>query len=103
MEERRRFPRRPVEGASADLPVAHQVRVVDISANGVLLHTTTPLAAGTKASLCLSLAGQPFAAEVVVQRTPTAPSDAAGYSIGAKFVSVSPKHLNVIERFLAQS
>ena len=102
MEERRRFPRRSVEGDAASLPISHKVRVVDISSGGVLLHAMTPLDAGTRGALRLSLAGRPFAADVVVQRVTSDAGPAAGYRIGAKFLSVSAEHLQVIERFIAQ-
>jgi|SRR5687768_15668609 hypothetical protein len=102
MEERRRFPRRSVEGDAASLPVSYKVRVVDISSAGVLLHATTPLDMGTKGALRLSLGGKPFAADVVVQRVTSDTGPAAGYRIGAKFLSVSADHLHVIERFIAQ-
>ena len=102
MEERRRFPRRSVQGESAGVPVSQQVRVVDISSVGVLLHAARPLDTGTRAALRLSLGGQPFAADVVVQRVTSDAGPAAGYRIGAKFLSVSAEHLQVIERLIAQ-
>jgi c-di-GMP-binding flagellar brake protein YcgR len=101
MEERRRFPRRPVEGDVASMPVAQQVRVVDISASGVLLHSTRPLHIGQTGALRFSLGGQPFAADVQVRRVTTAPT-ADGFRIGVKFLAVTPEHRQVIERFIAQ-
>ena len=102
MEERRRFPRRSVEGQFASVPISQQVRVVDISAAGVLLHSTQPLGVGSRGALRLSLAGKPFAADVLVERVIGGTGPAEGYRIGAKFVSINAEHLNVIERFVAQ-
>jgi hypothetical protein len=101
MDERRRFPRRSVEGEFASIPVSQQVRVVDISTGGVLLHATRPLDEGTRGELRLSLAGQPFAADVMVQRVTSDAGPSAGYRIGLTFLSVSAEHLHVIERFIA--
>jgi hypothetical protein len=101
MEERRRFPRRPVEADVANVPVAQQVRVLDISASGVLLHATRPLHIGQTGALRFSLGGQPFAADVQVRRV-TIDGPVAGFRIGVKFLSVSPEHRQVIERFIAQ-
>ena len=102
MEERRRFPRRSVEGEFASVPVSQQVRVVDISASGVLLHATQPLDVGTRGALRLSLAGKPFAADVLVQRVTSGVSPAEGYRVGVKFVSVNAEHLQAIEKFVQQ-
>ena len=102
MEERRRFPRRSVEGQLASVPVSQQVRVVDISASGVLLHSTLPLTVGSQGALRLSLAGKPFAADVVVQRVVGSNGPSEGYRIGATFVSISAEHRHVIERFVTQ-
>jgi hypothetical protein len=103
MEERRRFPRRPVRGDdSARVPVVQQVRIVDISAAGVLLHSARALEVGTRASLRLSLDGKPFFAEIQVQRVISNPGDASGCSVGAKFIAVSAEDRQLIERFMTQ-
>lgn len=102
MEERRRYPRRPVEGDTASVPVAQQVRVLDISATGVLLQAARPLRIGVTGALRFSLGGQPFAADVQVSRVTTDDPPSAGYRIGVKFLSVSPEHRQIIERFIAQ-
>ena len=102
MEERRRFPRRPVKGDSARVPVVQQVRIVDISAAGVLLYSARALEVGTRASLRLSLDGKPFVAEIQVQRVISNPGDASGCSVGAKFIAVSAEDRQLIERFMTQ-
>lgn len=79
-----------------------QVRIVDISAAGVLIHSARLLDVGTRASLRLSLDGKPFAAEIQVQRVISESGDAPGYSLGAKFVAVSPDDRQLIERFMTQ-
>jgi len=64
--------------------------------------STEPLDAGTRGALRLSLSGRPFAADVVVQRVTSDAGSAGGYCIGAKFLSISAEHLQVIERFIAE-
>jgi hypothetical protein len=102
MEERRRFPRHPVEEDAASVPVTQQVRIMDISATGVLLHSTRPLDVGTRASLRLSLGGSPFTAEIQVQRVSSDARGVSGYALGAQFVTISPDHRQLIEHFIGQ-
>lgn len=102
MEERRRFPRRPVEGEFANVPVSQQVRVVDISAVGVLLEASRPLEVGTRAALRMSLAGAPFGADVVVQRVTSEFGMPASFRIGARFLTLSADNRQLIERFVTQ-
>jgi hypothetical protein len=102
MEERRRFPRRPVEEDAASVPVMQQVRIMDISADGVLLSSARPLEVGTRGSLRLSLGGNPFTAEIQVQRVMSDSGLAPGYSVGAQFVAISADHRQLIQQFIGQ-
>jgi hypothetical protein len=104
MEERRRFPRHPVEDDAASLPVMQQVQIMDISATGVLFYSTRPLDVGTRASLRLSLGGNPFTAEIQVQRVSSDSRGASGsgYALGAQFVTISPDHRQLIQHFIGQ-
>jgi PilZ domain len=101
MEERRRSPRRAVDGQLATVPAVFNVRVLDISVAGVLLQSSHPVEPGATGRLQLNLDGSPFGADVEVQRI--APADAsAGYRLGATFVGLTPELRHLIERFMTQ-
>jgi len=100
--ERRRTPRvRVADGAQAIVAASGSVRVLDISAGGVLLASTRPALVGTRGRLSLTVAGNPWAATVEICRiVPSA--DRVGYRIGASFVDISPAQRDAIERFARQ-
>ena len=100
MEERRRSPRRVVEGELATVPAVFNVRVLDISLAGVLLQSSHPVEPGARGLLRLNLDESPFKAEVQVQRV-VADDATVGYRLGATFVALSPDHRQLIERFMA--
>ena len=101
MEERRRHPRHDTTGQLATVPASVNVRVLDISVAGVLLHSSEAVEAGTKGNLRLHLDGAAFRPDVQVQRV--APdSGAPGYRLGATFVGLSPDLRQLIERFMAR-
>jgi PilZ domain-containing protein len=102
MEERRRSPRRPVDTEFVKISSADSVRVLDISAAGVLFQTPSPLSLGARGQLRLSVGGAPLLAEIEVRRVSVAPDSSPGYRIGAKFVAMTPKHRQLIERFISQ-
>lgn len=99
MEERRQFPRHDTTGQLATVPASVNVRVLDISVAGVLLHSSEAVEAGTTGHLRLHLDGSPFRADVEVQRVAAAP---AGYRLGATFVGLNSDLRQVIERFMAR-
>jgi len=101
MEERRRSPRREVEGNLATVPAVVNVRVLDISVAGVLLQSSHPVELGSPGRLSLNLDGSPFRADVQVQRVVAAEAT-ADYRLGATFVDLSPDLRQVIERFMTQ-
>jgi hypothetical protein len=91
-----------VEGEFAALPNSLKVRVLDISATGVMLATTRPVELGTRGQLRLNLDGTPFTTDVEIQRVSTAPGVAAGYVVGASFVGTDAAHQQTLERFINQ-
>jgi hypothetical protein len=104
MEERRRALRVPIDGTLATLPTAVNVQVLDISVGGVLLQAKERLEPGTRARLRLNMWGSPFAAEVEVKRVSQMsenPQEIA-FGLGAEFVSITPEHRQLIERFSSQ-
>jgi hypothetical protein len=102
MEERRRFPRHDTTGQLATVPASVNVRVLDISVAGVLLHSSEAVEAGTKGNLRLHLDGSAFRADVQVQRSSAAPEGAGGYRLGATFVGLNQDLRQLIERFMAR-
>jgi len=102
MEERRRFPRHETTGQLAIVPSSVNVRVLDISVAGVLLHSSEAVQEGTKGNLRLHLDGSAFRADVQVQRSAAEPDGAAGYRLGATFVGLNPDLRLLIERFMAR-
>ena len=102
MEERRRFPRHDTTGQLATVPASVNVRVLDISVAGVLLHSSEEVTAGTTGNLRLHLDGSAFRADVQVQRVAEAPVGTVGYRLGATFVGLSPDLRQLIERFMAR-
>jgi hypothetical protein len=102
MEERRRHPRHDTAGQLATVPASVNVRVLDISVAGVLLHSSEAVEAGTKGNLRLHLDGSAFRADVQVQRVAPDSSGSPGYRLGATFVGLSPDLRQLIERFMAR-
>jgi c-di-GMP-binding flagellar brake protein YcgR len=102
MEERRRSPRRIVEGHSMAVHSAQSVRILDLSAAGVLLQAQDAVSVRSKALLRLSVGGSPFAAEIEVMRVGRAPHPSDGYRIAAQFLAITPRHRQLIERFISQ-
>jgi hypothetical protein len=100
--ERRRAARLPVEGgAEAGIVSSNSVRVVDISAGGVLLASPRPAPVGSRGRLSFTIGGNPLAAEVEIRRVVEAP-DRTGFRIGAMFLAITPAQRDTIER-LARS
>ena len=102
MEERRRFLRHDTTGQLATVPASVNVRVLDISVAGVLLHSAESVDIGTKGNLRLHLDGSAFRADVQVQRVAAAPDGSAGYRLGATFVGLNTDLRQLIERFMAR-
>ena len=81
---------------------AESVRILDLSATGVLMQAQDAVGVHSKALLRLSVSGSPFAAEVEVIRVAPAPLPSDGYRIAAQFREITPKHRQLIERFISQ-
>ena len=81
---------------------AESVRILDLSATGVLLQAQDSVNVRSKALLRLSVGGSPFAAEVEVTRIGPAPQPGDGYRIAAQFLAITPNHRQLIERFISQ-
>jgi len=81
---------------------AQSVRILDLSASGVLLQAQDAVGVHAKALLRLSVGGSPFAAEVEVMRVGPAPQPSEGYRIAAQFLEITPNHRQLIERFISQ-
>ena len=103
--DRRRVPRAVI--ADTELSVLAfpiQVRLLDISLGGVLLEASHPVDLGARGTLRFNFGGEPFSADVRVERLDRSRSDtgAEKYSIGAAFVALSRQDQRVIERFADQ-
>lgn len=99
MEDRRRAVR--VDGNFVTLLSAFDVNVLDINVEGVLLRANQALEIGTRGCLRLSMWGTAFAADVEIRHaSPVSSADPEPfYDIGAVFLTVSPEHRQLIERF----
>jgi hypothetical protein len=91
-----------MEGHSMAVYSVESVRVLDLSATGVLLQSRESVDVNSKATLRLSVAGAPFAAEVEIMRVAAAPRLADGFRVAAQFLAITPKHRQLIERFISQ-
>ena len=100
MEERRKSPRRTVQGGVAILPTTTNVQLLDVSLAGVLLQSDQMVEVGADGSLSLTLDGSPFRASVHVQRV-AAKGLEDGWHLGARFVALSPDDRRLIARFMA--
>lgn len=99
--ERRRSPRVTLGDGSIGIVAADSVRVLDLSAGGVLLVSARPATVGTRGRLSFTLAGNPLAAEVEIRHV-TESRERDGYRIGAMFVETSAALSAAIERFARQ-
>jgi hypothetical protein len=91
-----------VDGHTMAVHSAESVRILDLSATGVLLQSRDAVDVSSKAVLRMSMAGAPFAAEIEVMRVALAPRPAEGFRIAAQFLEITPKHRQLIERFISQ-
>jgi hypothetical protein len=100
--ERRRAPRREVvDGELAVLPWGMSVQVLDISTAGVLVQSPQSARTGATGRLTLTLAGQPFTADVEVRRVVSV-NGSSDCRLGMVFTDLSADHQRTIERFTDQ-
>jgi c-di-GMP-binding flagellar brake protein YcgR len=103
--ERRRELRVPMkDDERIGVPVGLTVRLVDISAGGVLLFSPQKLRLGQKARLRTTLGADPFNVDIEVRRIGDAGSAGAGrggYRIGAVFSGVDDASSRSVRHFLS--
>jgi hypothetical protein len=102
--ERRRSPRVPIyPGTEVGVPMALTVRLVDISANGVLLSSPQKMLVGQRARLQLTLSGEPLNVELEVRRVSDGGNEVLGrnrYRLGAVFVTPDEVARRSVQHFL---
>jgi c-di-GMP-binding flagellar brake protein YcgR len=103
--ERRRELRVPMkDDERVGVPVGLTVRLMDISAGGVLLFSPQELRLGQKARLRTTLGADPFSVDVEVRRIADSGSSGAahgGYRIGAVFTGVDEASRRSVRHFLS--
>jgi c-di-GMP-binding flagellar brake protein YcgR len=103
--ERRRQPRVPIsDDQQVGLPMALTVRLVDISAGGVLLSSSQKMSIGQKARLHTTLGSDAFHAEVEVRRVAEGGLEGNGrgrYRIGAVFTALDEASRRSVQHFLS--
>lgn len=102
--ERRRAPRVAVApGTEVGVPVALTVRLVDISASGVLLSSPQRVNVGQRARLQMTLGGEPLNVEVEVRRVAENDREMNShnrYRLGATFVAPDDFARRSVQHFL---
>ena len=86
------------------LPMALTVRLVDISAGGVLLSSSQKLNIGQRAKLRTRLGTDPFNVEIEVRRVADGSLEGNGrgrYRVGAVFTSLDEVATRSVSRFLS--
>ena len=105
MLERRREPRVSMaDNHQVGLPMALTVRLVDISAGGVLLSSSQKMRIGPRARLHTTLGTDPFNAEVEVRRVAEGGMEGNGrgrYRIGAVFTALDDVSKRSVHHFLS--
>ena len=103
--ERRREPRVPMNaGRTVDLPTLLTVRLVDISAAGVLLSSPERLHVGQQARLRTMLGSEPLTAEIEVRRVAEGGTNGGvrgGFRIGAVFTKMDATSSRSVGHFLS--
>ncbi len=103
--ERRREPRVPMNSdETVGLPAALTVRLVDISAGGVLLSSPQKMRVGQRAHLRTTLGADPFSVDLEVRRVAgSGPEGAAhgNYRIGAVFTGLDEASSRSVHHFLS--
>lgn len=99
--ERRRHPRvEPNHDVELSLAVVRDVKVLDISRNGILFWCGAPLAVGQRARIRTLIDRRPFAATVEIVRVErTFGPD--GLSCGARFTGLDEANRARLDAFLA--
>jgi hypothetical protein len=103
--ERRREPRVPMKDDDRiGLPMGLTVRLVDVSAGGVLLSSPQKLRVGQKARLRTTLGADPFNVDLEVRRVAEGGpvgTVGGGYRIGAVFTGLDEASSRSVRQFLS--
>ena len=103
--DRRREPRVPMrDDQKIGVPMALTVRLVDISAGGVLLASSQKMTIGQRARLRATLGADPFNAEIEVRRVAEGGPDGNGrgrFRVGAVFTSLDEAATRSVTHFLS--
>jgi len=86
------------------LPTALTVRLVDISAGGVLISSSQKMNIGQRARLRTTLGADPFNAEIEVRRVADGSLEGNGrgrYRLGAVFTALDDAAMRSVTRFLS--
>lgn len=78
------------------------VRVLDISAKGVMMASGQPLTVGQIAKLRMKLAYQPIEANIEVWRVVPADGPTRSYRIAARFVGLDEATSRIVKQFVAE-
>jgi hypothetical protein len=101
--DRRRTPRVAVgQGTRVSVPTSLTVRVLDISASGVLLSSPQKMTIGQRARLQVTLGGEPLSVEVEVRRIGEGTQEGGRhrYSLGARFIAPDEYARRSVQHFL---
>ncbi len=103
--ERRREPRVPMrDDFKVGLPVGLTVRLMDISAKGLLFFSPQKLKVGQKARLRTTLGADPFNVDLEVRRVSDAGASGGtrgGYRVGAVFSVIDEASARSVRHFLS--
>ena len=103
-QERRKTPRVVVDGRHEfRLGRRLRVRVVDISASGVLVAAEDRLPVGSTARLQITLGGSQFEGQLVVKREQAAHDRSQSHLCGAVVTPAQPRHQDALEQFLRRA
>lgn len=101
--DRRRTPRVAVgQGTRVSVPTALTVRVLDISASGVLISSPQKMDVGQRGRLQVTLGGEPLTVEVEVRRIAEGTQEIGRhrYRLGARFVAPDDFARRSVQHFL---
>lgn len=103
--ERRRSPRIAMGGgAQVVRPVSMAVRLLDLSADGVLLACPSPISPGAASRVIARLGTRPLDAEIDVRHVSSQwDQHAGGYRVGGRFLTLGAQAKAAVEGLLGGS
>jgi hypothetical protein len=101
--ERRRSPRVPMaDGTTLVRPVSMAVKLLDLSADGVMLSCPDPLSPGALPRVVARLGNRSLDVELDVRHVSSQwDSRVGGYRVGARFLSPDPQARQAVDDLLA--